>query len=964
MMAAVCLMLLPALLLRAPLFHDDLGLDTYPKLVFLARCFQQGFFPLWDPHTWCGSIPFFARYFTETYYAPVWPLLFLARLGGDGQEAYCTLVLLPLVLHLLLAAAGFYRLLRRFPVRCSRPAAAFGAGLYGLSPAFMYAYGWSQVVAQQAWLPWLLVATASAVSRWRGWKISAGAAVFACMITSGSPEFLHLSLWAWGALVGAVLLHAPALRRRTAAAAGGMALGGAALAAVYLFSAFDGQRWTSEPIEFSVRAALADPSGSLPPPLLASIVLPGLLGNLTGASMPDLLPGCDVLYWEANLAGGVFVSLLVFLGLWSARRAPGETGPVRARRIAAAWAGGLFLLAVLAALGSHTPFYEWTIGLVPGLGWMPRPIRYRLLQCLASALLAALGLDWLRGAGGVPSVSRLRRGVAVFLAVSGVCVLASLAWRPAGGPPSRLCWTGKPATGFEGEFHPEDYDAWCGPCAAVRVPGPFWEREGPFAVREPVVRAVRAGAWFNGPSSGRIAVAPSPQAMRDGRWTGAVEYRVDRAGWREFDLPSGAVSGTCLALLAQDKGSRIGIRAGGNVVETDDYSGLPWRADRRGEALCLQVETRPEHRPLLLRLGEPAARPAVAWLLYGLLAAAAVCAAARLLPPGRLGAWVCALACCEVAVTAAIALYGGTFAFGKPAENHRRASAPALHPVVQRAQAALARTGEGFRMAGTQPFADNFARVFGGAALMGYDMHPLETRFKTALERAWGRPANFFLYYGRARPRPPFRPWLDHWAVRVFEDVSPVPLGPGWRVEPLEGFPGHYLQVNARAMPRSYVMDRWRPGGEAAQIDGLLRGDLREAGVLAPEEAARIGLPPDSGVGEAEEGRFDRLQRENPVTDLDLSNPNRVRARVRLARAAMWVLADAWFPGWTAIVDGRPAPVCRVNYCQRGVWVAPGEHAVEMVFRPRSWVWGARVSGTAFFLLLLAAAGPARRRKS
>ena len=43
-------------------------------------------------------------------------------------------------------------------------------------------------------------------------------------------------------------------------------------------------------------------------------------------------------------------------------------------------------------------------------------------------------------------------------------------------------------------------------------------------------------------------------------------------------------------------------------------------------------------------------------------------------------------------------------------------------------------------------------------------------------------------------------------------------------------------------------------------------------------------------------------------------------------------LAMAWYPGWRAAVDGRAAPVLRVDHALMGVVVPPGEHMVELRF--------------------------------
>lgn len=46
------------------------------------------------------------------------------------------------------------------------------------------------------------------------------------------------------------------------------------------------------------------------------------------------------------------------------------------------------------------------------------------------------------------------------------------------------------------------------------------------------------------------------------------------------------------------------------------------------------------------------------------------------------------------------------------------------------------------------------------------------------------------------------------------------------------------------------------------------------------------------------------------------------------------VLKDSWYPDWMTFIDGKRAPILRVNSCFRGVIVPAGEHKVRFVYRP------------------------------
>ena len=78
--------------------------------------------------------------------------------------------------------------------------------------------------------------------------------------------------------------------------------------------------------------------------------------------------------------------------------------------------------------------------------------------------------------------------------------------------------------------------------------------------------------------------------------------------------------------------------------------------------------------------------------------------------------------------------------------------------------------------------------------------------------------------------------------------------------------------------------------------------------------------------------------------------PERVAMRVRALRPGYVVLDDAYAPGWRARLDESPVPVRRADGLFRAVAVPPGEHTVEMVYRPASVVAGLLVGACGFLL--------------
>lgn len=65
------------------------------------------------------------------------------------------------------------------------------------------------------------------------------------------------------------------------------------------------------------------------------------------------------------------------------------------------------------------------------------------------------------------------------------------------------------------------------------------------------------------------------------------------------------------------------------------------------------------------------------------------------------------------------------------------------------------------------------------------------------------------------------------------------------------------------------------------------------------------------------------------------------------------VAAETYHPGWQAKVDGIPTPVTAVNLTLTGIWLHPGDHRVELEFRPNSLPYDAAVSLTALAVTAL-----------
>jgi hypothetical protein len=184
------------------------------------------------------------------------------------------------------------------------------------------------------------------------------------------------------------------------------------------------------------------------------------------------------------------------------------------------------------------------------------------------------------------------------------------------------------------------------------------------------------------------------------------------------------------------------------------------------------------------------------------------------------------------------------------------------------------------------------------------------------------------------------------------ETGDPRPAAPGLRVA-YRGRDGTVYR-NTRALPRSFLVGAQRP---VASEDAAL------AAVTAPGfdgRAAAVTERPLPGIPNAVRGRAGDPGRTRLVRYED----ERATVDVQAARRSVLVLTDVHFPGWKATVDGRTAPIERVDYLLRGVVVPPGAHRVEFTYAPRSFRIGWVVSLLATLAVLAAALVGLRRRRA
>jgi Bacterial membrane protein YfhO len=252
-------------------------------------------------------------------------------------------------------------------------------------------------------------------------------------------------------------------------------------------------------------------------------------------------------------------------------------------------------------------------------------------------------------------------------------------------------------------------------------------------------------------------------------------------------------------------------------------------------------------------------------------------------------------------------------------------------PAIERLQAARPARFAGLQPGlGLEPLAPDTAMRYGLYDARGYD-YPVERRYDTLWRRAVAPPEDRFTI-PTMRIRPDDQALRALGLLGVTDIIQPPaePAVPGWEVT-YDG-PDARLYSNPHALPRTWVVGSQEVvADEDAALDAILDPAF-DAGRTAVVERPINGL---AGEGEAEIVRYE---------------PDRVELAATADDRALVVLSDIHMPGWRATVDGREAPIERVDYLLRGVPVDAGEHRVVFEYRPASWRIGWIVS-------VLAAAG-------
>jgi hypothetical protein len=163
---------------------------------------------------------------------------------------------------------------------------------------------------------------------------------------------------------------------------------------------------------------------------------------------------------------------------------------------------------------------------------------------------------------------------------------------------------------------------------------------------------------------------------------------------------------------------------------------------------------------------------------------------------------------------------------------------------------------------------------------------------------------------------------------------------------------GYAVFENPHALPRAFVTYRSRV---APATDELL--PLLAAPDFDPLQESYVEGTPLMSDSANLRGHPARILRDGETL---------VEIEVELAAPGLVVLADSFFPGWEATIDGEPATILATNHLFRGVPTPAGRHVVRFEYRPGSFRLGTALTsvGLGLFVFLLLQRPPRSTRRS
>ncbi len=187
-----------------------------------------------------------------------------------------------------------------------------------------------------------------------------------------------------------------------------------------------------------------------------------------------------------------------------------------------------------------------------------------------------------------------------------------------------------------------------------------------------------------------------------------------------------------------------------------------------------------------------------------------------------------------------------------------------------------------------------------------------------------------------------------------------------WKLTSQEN--GVLCYENTRARPRFYIVPERREVSEKEAFVAIKTSALKNGELFDPESMVLI----ESESGSERASKIESKTENSPSQPIAIVEPRRnpdsistiaidklgdeeIELSTESDFNGYLVVADQYYPGWRASLDGLDMPILRANYIQRAIALPEGKHKVVFSYKPESYRIGLMISSIALGLLALTA---------
>ena len=149
-----------------------------------------------------------------------------------------------------------------------------------------------------------------------------------------------------------------------------------------------------------------------------------------------------------------------------------------------------------------------------------------------------------------------------------------------------------------------------------------------------------------------------------------------------------------------------------------------------------------------------------------------------------------------------------------------------------------------------------------------------------------------------------------------------------------------FIYENKNVLPRAFFVDEIKTLQKKDDIFKLIKSkEFDPSKIAILEKNTNINIEHDP----------------NRTIEIVSKDLHKIKIKASVSKPALMVLSEIYYPaGWKAFVDGEKTEIYKTNYILRSIFLQPGDHEIEFVYKPLSFKLGLIISFITLVLLMLA----------